>query len=59
LHLVASDYDTGPIIAQTTVPVMSDDSVDAIEARVKSAERALLVDTLRGIREGRLKPELL
>jgi len=59
LHLVGNDYDTGPVIAQTTVPVMSDDSVDAIEARVKSAERTLLVDTLRSIDEGRLKPELL
>jgi phosphoribosylglycinamide formyltransferase-1 len=56
---VGNDYDTGPVIAQTTVPVMSDDSVDAIEARVKSAERTLLVDTLRSIDEGRLKPELL
>ena len=59
LHLVGNDYDTGPVIAQTTVPVMSDDSVDAIEARVKGAERTLLVDTLRSIDEGRLKPELL
>lgn len=59
LHLVGSDYDTGPIIAQTKVPVMSDDDVDAIEARVKGAERGLLVSTLRDIREGRLKPELL
>jgi phosphoribosylglycinamide formyltransferase-1 len=59
LHLVGSDYDTGPIIAQTKVPVMPDDDVDAIEARVKNAERVLLVDTLRDIREGRLKPGLL
>ena len=59
MHLVGNDYDTGPVIAQTTVPVMSDDSVDAIEARVKSAERTLLVDTLSSIDEGRLKPELL
>ncbi len=59
LHLVGSDYDTGPIIAQTTVPVMPEDDVNAIEARVKGAERALLVATLRDIREGLLQPELL
>ena len=58
LHLVGNDYDTGPIIAQTKVPVFPADSVDAIEARVKAAEQALLVATLRDIREGKLLPKL-
>ena len=49
LHIVGQDYDTGPIIAQIRVPVLSDDDIDAIELRVKTAERKLLVDTLSQI----------
>ena len=58
LHLIGNDYDTGPIIAQTKVPVFPADSVDAIEARVKAAEQALLIDTLRDISQGKLLPKL-
>lgn len=49
LHIVGQDYDTGPIIAQIRVPVLSGDDIDAIELRVKIAERKLLVDTLSQI----------
>lgn len=49
LHIVGKDYDTGPIIAQIRVPVLSGDDIDAIELRVKTAERKLLVDTLSQI----------
>ena len=49
LHLVGCEYDTGPVIAQIQVPVLPDDNVDAIEQRVKTAERKLLVDTLQRI----------
>ena len=53
LHLVGSEYDTGPIIAQVTVPVSTDDDVDAIEHRVKAAEKKLLLDTLKDIGSGK------
>ncbi len=53
LHLVGSEYDTGPIIAQVTVPVSADDDVDAIEHRVKAAEKKLLLDTLKDIGSGK------
>jgi phosphoribosylglycinamide formyltransferase-1 len=49
LHLVGSEYDTGPIIAQVTVPVSVNDDIDAIEHRVKAAEKKLLLDTLKDI----------
>ena len=49
LHIVGQDYDTGPIIAQIRVPVLSGDDIDAIELRVKIAEQKLLVDTLSQI----------
>ena len=53
LHLVGSEYDTGPIIAQVTVPVSTDDDVDAIEHHVKAAEKKLLLDTLKDIGSGK------
>ena len=49
LHIGGQDYDTGRIIAQIRVPVLSGDDIDAIELRVKTAERKLLVDALRQI----------
>lgn len=49
LHLVGSDYDSGPILAQVRVPILPEDDVDAIEQRVKRAEKGLLVETLRRI----------
>ena len=54
LHLVGCEYDTGPVIAQIQVPVLPGDNVDAIEQRVKTAERKLLVDTLQRICSGGL-----
>ena len=46
VHLVEGDYDTGPLLSQVRVPVKADDDVDALEARVKSAERNLVLATL-------------
>lgn len=47
VHLVDADYDSGPILAQVRVPVRTSDTVEEIEARVKTAERKLLIATLR------------
>jgi len=53
LFLVDDGVDTGPIVAQATVPVEDDDSVDTLHERIKTAERAMLVDTVgRMAREG-------
>ena len=46
VHLVETDYDSGPILAQVRVPVRPDDTVDSLEERVKVAERKLIVATL-------------
>lgn len=46
VHLVKGDYDTGPIVSQVRVPVKPDDSVEALEKRVKTAERELIVNSL-------------
>ncbi len=53
LFVVDGGVDTGPIVAQTTVPVADDDDVESLHERIKAAERAMLVDAVGRIaREG-------
>ncbi|WP_418277752.1 phosphoribosylglycinamide formyltransferase [Isoptericola jiangsuensis] len=53
VHVVDDGVDTGPIIAQATVPVLDDDDESSLHERIKVAERALLVETVgRVAREG-------
>ncbi|ABK52157.1 formyltetrahydrofolate-dependent phosphoribosylglycinamide formyltransferase [Acidothermus cellulolyticus 11B] len=46
IFLVDEGIDTGPIIAQAPVPVRVDDDETSLHERIKSVERALLVDTV-------------
>ncbi len=46
IHLVAEEYDTGPLLSQVRVPVRANDNVERLEARVKGAEQNLLIATL-------------
>ena len=46
LFVVDEGVDTGPIIAQTVVPVAPEDDVDSLHERIKVAERTMLVDTV-------------
>jgi formyltetrahydrofolate-dependent phosphoribosylglycinamide formyltransferase len=54
VHLVDEQYDHGRILGQKKVPVLPDDDVDALAARVFGAEceiyPAILADLARGIR---------
>nr|WP_221376768.1 phosphoribosylglycinamide formyltransferase [Actinoplanes polyasparticus] len=53
LFFVDAGVDTGPIIAQVAVPVLDDDTEEALTERIKVAERAQLVDFVgRLVREG-------
>lgn len=53
LFVVDEGVDTGPIIAQTTVPVEDADDVESLHERIKVAERSMLVETVGRIaREG-------
>jgi len=53
LFVVDAGVDTGPIIAQTVVPVEDDDDVESLHERIKTAEREMLVDSVgRLAREG-------
>ena len=53
LFVVDAGVDTGPIVAQVVVPVEDDDDVDSLHERIKTAERAMLVESVgRMAREG-------
>jgi len=53
LFVVDGGVDTGPIVAQTVVPVEDDDTVESLHERIKVAERQMLVDSVgRMVREG-------
>jgi phosphoribosylglycinamide formyltransferase-1 len=41
VHFVVPEVDSGPIIAQAAVPVLDDDTPDALAARVLAAELRL------------------
>ncbi|MGH3336142.1 MAG: phosphoribosylglycinamide formyltransferase [Nocardioides sp.] len=53
LFVVDGGVDTGPIVAQTVVPVEDDDDIESLHERIKVAERAMLVENVgRMAREG-------
>ena len=56
LHFVEEDYDTGPIVAQTRVPVQPNDRAEDVEQRVQAAERKLVVETLAQLLGGAGRP---
>ena len=53
LFVVDEGVDTGPIIAQSAVPVLDDDDAHSLHERIKVAERSMLVESVgRLAREG-------
>ena len=53
LFVVDPGIDTGPIVAQAAVEVLDDDTEASLHERIKTAERAILVDAVgRMAREG-------
>jgi len=56
-HFVNNDYDAGPIIAQRCVPVLENDDVDSLAARVFACECELYPSAIRLFVEGRLRIE--
>ena len=54
LFVVDEGVDTGPIIAQVAVPVLDDDDVETLHERIKTKERAMLVEWV-----GRLAHEVV
>lgn len=46
LFFIDEGIDTGPIVAQATVPVLETDDENSLHERIKAVERRLLVDTV-------------
>ncbi len=57
VHLVDNEYDRGPIVAQESVPVRPDDSVETLAARVLKVEHSIYPRTLAACAEGRVHIE--
>lgn len=53
LFVVDAGVDSGPIVAQTAVPVLEDDTAESLHERIKASERVMLVEAVGRIaREG-------
>ena len=52
VHLVDEEYDHGPVVAQTQVPVLPDDTPDTLAARVLEQEHILYSKTIQRIATG-------
>jgi phosphoribosylglycinamide formyltransferase-1 len=55
VHFVDEGTDTGPIIAQATVPVLPSDDEATLGARINAEEHRLYPAVVRAIAEGRVK----
>jgi phosphoribosylglycinamide formyltransferase-1 len=51
VHVATAEVDDGPILAQTAVDVLPDDTEATLHERIKVVERRLYVDTIRDIVE--------
>src|SRR5436853_4109307 len=52
VHFVRAAVDSGPVIAQATVPVLPDDTADSLAARVLVAEHRLYPEALARVARG-------
>lgn len=57
VHFVDAGTDSGPIIAQAAVPVLSEDTEQSLAARILAQEHKLYPMALRLLAEGKLKIE--
>ena len=57
IHLVTSEYDQGPILAQHRIPVLPGDTAESLAARVLEVEHALYPETLAKIAAGEIELE--
>jgi phosphoribosylglycinamide formyltransferase-1 len=46
VHLVTEEVDAGPILLQAAVPVLPDDTVQSLHARIQVAEHRLLPEAI-------------
>jgi phosphoribosylglycinamide formyltransferase-1 len=55
VHIVDAEYDTGPVLSQTLVPVNLGDTVDSLSKRIHARELDFVVEVLRDIGRGTLR----
>ena len=58
VHLVDEEYDRGPVIAQTEVPILPGDTPDTLAARVLEQEHILYPETIQRIATASLKLDI-
>jgi len=54
IHRVSPEYDSGEIVAQTTVPVFKNDTPEQLAARVLEKEHEFLVEVIADIVNGKI-----
>jgi phosphoribosylglycinamide formyltransferase-1 len=54
VHIATLEVDSGPILAQESVPVLPGDDEDTLHSRIKDVERRLYPATIKAVMEGRL-----
>lgn len=54
IHRVDSEYDSGEIVAQTKVPVKTDDTAEILAARVLEREHTFLIEVISDIISGKI-----
>ena len=57
MHFVDAGTDTGPIIAQTAVPVLPDDDEDRLRDRILAEEHRILPAVVQAIAAGKVTVE--
>ena len=46
VHEVIPEVDAGPVLGQVTVPILPEDTLEALKARIHAAEHTLLIDVV-------------
>jgi phosphoribosylglycinamide formyltransferase-1 len=57
VHLVDEGVDTGPILCQAVVPVLDDDTVESLSARILKEEHRIYPEAIRLVVEDRIRVE--
>ena len=57
VHFVDEYLDAGPIVAQAAVPVLDDDTVETLSARILREEHRIYSDAVRSVLSGQLRFE--
>jgi phosphoribosylglycinamide formyltransferase-1 len=57
VHFVDEELDAGPIVIQASVPVLADDDVETLSARILKEEHRIYPEALRIVLSGRFRIE--